>query len=300
MSEKTKPLNIAYPELYHPQLARLIGPMVCLIRKLPPLENYQTLVSDDSSGRIPTLIMRDIITWRKSYTGQDRINTRCVIGGTIYLSPKIKDQRGQYFEQSPDIHGKTLVMSEYVTRDLELFNLVVQIRRKGIEADLATVSIEFDPDDPKDPFPYKVYYGEIGKTGSAVLLHNTNMAGVNKYCMIAIDKLQKTTQLPFNVCALAIQINRESALSILNYWLKLSQELNRSLMDVAFTTFRQGADFDKIPTNNSDPSDNMQEQFLNNPTRLAHPAVDYYAKDVVTARLDAHVVAQAVIDILAN
>lgn len=151
----------------------LIGSLANLVLKLrEKLPQYDTIISDDASGRLVSLILHRIINKKKEELGRDRIPTYFIAGGQYY-SKSVDSAIGKVIDEEIKKRkslGKTLLVTEYIESGDSIEKLIKILESKGIDFDVAAVSIIEKPESYKTNLTKRLYYGEIG--GSGLELYN--------------------------------------------------------------------------------------------------------------------------------
>ncbi len=129
------------------------------IRKMlePIMENieggeYQLLIGDDASGRIPTLIVRTIINSIYAKNGHASIPTRFIAGTRHYrtlLQQEYADAKkakvAQYIEElhalMPDVTN-ALIVTDTISSGNSLLPVTESLKESGIHYDIAAVGVE--------------------------------------------------------------------------------------------------------------------------------------------------------------
>lgn len=150
----------------------LIEALVNLVIKLESkLPNYDTILSDDASGRLVSLMLRKIIKNKRAELkkkppqifflatgrhsrGEEEIN----LAVNEFISKKSKKNL-----------GKTLLVTEFIFKGKSISSIIEILNKNKVDFDLAAVSILRDPatyqdlnKDVKNIFQNKFYYGQIG------------------------------------------------------------------------------------------------------------------------------------------
>lgn len=115
-------------------------------------DEYDMLIGDDASGRIPTLVLRSVINERKRHLRADKspkeneIATKFIAGGqtrkvnnteeVVKFLEKIKSQ----------IKKKALLVTEYMNSGKGMDKMAEAFNRTGIDFDVATFASFKDPD----------------------------------------------------------------------------------------------------------------------------------------------------------
>ena len=119
-------------------LARLV---IKLERDLP---TYDTILSDDASGRLPSLFLRKIINHVRSKTGQGAVKTYFLASGSHNKIEKDEAIERFLVDKKKEI-TKALVVTEYITTGNTIMNIMKLLTDIGIDFDVACVSAEEGP-----------------------------------------------------------------------------------------------------------------------------------------------------------
>lgn len=157
-------------------LARLV---VKLERDLPI---YDTILSDDTSGRLPSLFLRKIIDRVRSKTGQVSVKTYFLAAGNNDNPAKDEAVKNFLSGKKEEI-GKALLVTEYMDRGNTIMNIMELLAGIGINFDVACVSARDEAEsyiqDKGDIFK-KVRYGEEPSTEGLLFWHKERISGVRK------------------------------------------------------------------------------------------------------------------------
>lgn len=169
------------PGVYNnPEIAEMEPPMVDMVKKMKAkIENgdYDCIISDDVSGRIPSLIFKKIID---TVTPEHRVNVLGLAAGRRYvrileamrgigpLDKKINQEGAQriydYLQSvlrnkiKPKIKGKALVVSEYIHSGNSMIAIKETLQDAGIRFDIAALNGWLTEDLKEDDI--EVYKGE--------------------------------------------------------------------------------------------------------------------------------------------
>lgn len=132
------------PEFHFREIAEIEPAIVSLVRQLKEkIESgeYDTLISDDVGGRIPTLILRKII---KEHNPDQKLGTFFVASGKTYLptsADKGKYEKLQeYLKKATDKTRKALVVTQFIFTGKTLIRLADALKEAGVDNfDIATV-----------------------------------------------------------------------------------------------------------------------------------------------------------------
>ena len=131
-------------EFHFREIAEIEPAMVSLVNQLKEkIESgeYDTLISDDVGGRIPTLVLRKII---KELNPDQKIETYFIASGKTYLpTPADKEKYGQLQERLEKVTAETkkaLVVTQFIFTGKTLIRLALALKEAGVENfDIATV-----------------------------------------------------------------------------------------------------------------------------------------------------------------
>jgi len=134
----------AVPEFHFREIAEIEPAMVSLVNQLKEkIEGgeYDTLISDDVGGRIPTLILRKVI---RQHNPNQELGTFFVASGKTYLptsDDKEKYEKLQeYLRKVTDKTKKALVVTQFIFTGKTLIRLADALKDAGVsDFDIATV-----------------------------------------------------------------------------------------------------------------------------------------------------------------
>ena len=170
-----KPPTNTYPD--HPEgsfiestpIRGLLEPMSRMTREMKPFierGEYGMIIGDDASGRIPTLIMSEVINtvykksdrpkintrflalypvweyqeaWKK-LTGEKRIGPEFFGKKTKYATDKIKHEFTDKIDKEAMAGKRVLVVTELLSSGSALRPLLVTLKESGFEFDIACIS----------------------------------------------------------------------------------------------------------------------------------------------------------------
>ncbi len=139
-------------------LARLV---IELRDKLP---KYETVLSDDASGRLVSLLLRKIIDTKRKELDLPPVKTFFIAAGRHHNPDKDK-AIAEFIENKKEEFGKTLLVTEYIESGKGISHLIETLENKEIDFDLATVSIMKESNEYHQPFVKHLYYGVVGQEG---------------------------------------------------------------------------------------------------------------------------------------
>lgn len=128
-----------------PYFDRLVAELLPAIRS----HEYSTIVGDDSSGRVATLVLRKFIAEAYKRDGVESPKTIFYAGGYTkdprggrdYKNPKVFDAIAEDFKKVKKDSGKVLIVTEYIIRGATMDNLVFALAQSGAECEVATLAM---------------------------------------------------------------------------------------------------------------------------------------------------------------
>lgn len=129
------------------ELESLILPLTEKLKENIDKGEYDMLLGDDASGRIPTLILRGIINERNRKlhpelrSSESEIKTRFVAGGQLKNKDVLKDV---VKEIGSEVKKKVLVVTEYISSGRSMEKFSTALKELNIPFDIATLRSEFD------------------------------------------------------------------------------------------------------------------------------------------------------------
>ncbi|MCL4437666.1 hypothetical protein M1513_01345 [Patescibacteria group bacterium] len=161
-------------------LARLV---VELGDKIP---KYDTIISDDASARLVSLLMRKIINIKKEEAGEKPVETYFIAGGRHDDNPEVYEYINKFIESKKDNLKNTLLVTEYIYFGEGMLNLVRILEQNKIKFDIAAVSTQVTPRIYDRRISKHLYYGEAGGReaenlkGPDNFYNKENISGVKK------------------------------------------------------------------------------------------------------------------------
>jgi len=134
----------ATPEFHFRELAEIEPAMVSLVRQLKEkIESgeYDTLISDDVGGRIPTLILRKVI---KEHNPDKKLGTFFIASGKTYLPTSADTEKyaklQEHLKKVTDKTKKALIVTQFIFTGKTLIRLADALKEAGVyDFDIATV-----------------------------------------------------------------------------------------------------------------------------------------------------------------
>ncbi len=175
---------------------RDLGRLVIELRD--KLSGYDTILSDDAGGRLPSLLIRKLAktegTIRDIKNGPDLY---FLASGRKPLDPKKEPgfvSRSaaieKFLEKNARDFGKTLLVTEHIETGGSIQQLIEMLIKLGVDFDVATISIKYNDFENyidhsyTNPLINRLYYGSKGNHSGAELFYDSSksgmMAGVSK------------------------------------------------------------------------------------------------------------------------
>jgi hypothetical protein len=129
------------------------------------LPHYDTILSDDASGRLVSLLLKKIIDRKKEERGGEKTEMFFLASGR-HGSAAIDRSIRKFIGKKKKELGKTLLVTEYIESGKSIEKLTKALEDKHIDFDIGTLSIERLPQHYGNvQFPQHVHYGALGKQG---------------------------------------------------------------------------------------------------------------------------------------
>lgn len=145
------------------------------------LPSYDTIISDELSGRLPTLILRKIIDKKRKEQGNTTPLTTFFLLGGGTRSPENQSAIAGFIRKKSKSFGKVLLVTESISSGRSAEEFAELFNKNGIEYDVATVSILKEPETSNYPHSVKskVRYGIAGRNSTSVT-HQPGVVGATK------------------------------------------------------------------------------------------------------------------------
>ncbi|MEK7508752.1 MAG: hypothetical protein AAB568_02755 [Patescibacteria group bacterium] len=135
----------------------VIESMAILALKLEKdLLNYDTIISDDASGRLVSLFLRELVDKKRKESGKPDVQTYFISGGAEGITKKEEFLRGK-----KDKLGRVLLVTEYVVTGEHVGALACLLEKLGVNFDMAALSAVM----PKKYGDKKIIFGSKGSVG---------------------------------------------------------------------------------------------------------------------------------------
>jgi hypothetical protein len=179
-SKRTDAIPLAVTESERKMVLTLKAPIESLVRQLHGkfiAGEYEYIVGDDVSGRIPTLILGKIARHIAHKHGKHAPEIRFLAGSRVlstldempekkHLADEKRLMLRDYFhelhEKSPHKTGKVLLSTDSVDKGRTVMELLEAAKDAGWHVDLATVGISIDSPYSDDIDDTKIYSGQRG------------------------------------------------------------------------------------------------------------------------------------------
>lgn len=167
--------------LQNEKVIEVLGKLVCRLGDKIP--QYETILSDDASARLVSLLFRSIIDKKRKDNKLTPVKTFFVAGGMPNTKDKMGESAvGRFIDEHKGAFGKTLLVTEYIHSGKTIEPIVKILEKQGVDFDLATVSVGNHPESYPEDLTRHLVYGEIGGEGGEAFYGGKTFAyrGVHK------------------------------------------------------------------------------------------------------------------------
>lgn len=184
----------AGPKYNFRQIERLQKSAEALVQQLKEKidnEEYDMLIGDDVSGRIPTLILRGVINERRHQLSKDKssqvneIPTKFIVGGRAYDVENTEEIIKFLEKIKPQIKKKALLVTEYMDSGKGMDKMARAFNRAGIDFDVATFASFENPDfyqkNCDNLSGHEIFAGEEGFEHVSGIYGQRGFAGIMKH-----------------------------------------------------------------------------------------------------------------------
>lgn len=170
------------PDIFDKNPGEAIRALARLILELKGrLSSYDTILSDDASGRLIALVLRKIINNTRDQVGKKPVRTFFVASG-VHGTQEAFSEIEKFIASKSDL-GKILLVTEFIGFGRGVMPLVEQLVRRGIQFDVAAVSGDINRHGEKyydDDLKKRLYYGESDNSGLFTFYAKPQHTGVRK------------------------------------------------------------------------------------------------------------------------
>lgn len=143
---------------------------------------YQTILSDDASGRLASLFLARVINKRRKEVGERKSIPVHFIASGRHENPNQNASIAKFLNENKSQFGRSLVVTDYIEKGESIQTLIKILKDCGVEFDIAAVSIVEDPQSSQLYGPEikeKVKFsGAIGYEGKT-LYNASNVQGLS-------------------------------------------------------------------------------------------------------------------------
>lgn len=104
------------------------------------LPNYDTIISDDVSGRLVSIFLREIINKKKKELGKEQVQTYFISGGR-HDNEKIYDAIGEFISKKRSSIGRALLVTEFIGSGESINSVVNILEKQNVDFDVASLSV---------------------------------------------------------------------------------------------------------------------------------------------------------------
>jgi hypothetical protein len=131
--------------------------------------SYDTIISDDASGRLPSLLLRKIINYANERLGKAPVKTIFITGvrkvpdsyRTLVINEKAK-----FIAKEALSFGRALLVTEYIGTGRSIRVLIDLLEKEDVIFDIAAVSICHPPAKYPKEIRDRLLYGVVGDCGT--------------------------------------------------------------------------------------------------------------------------------------
>lgn len=127
------------------------------------IPHYDTILSDDASGRLIALLLREIIQKKRDGQKTEPLQTYFIAGGI--RQERVIEKTNEFIAEHKEKFGKTLLVTEYIETGESATLLIEALEKEGIDFDVATVSITNFINKYDKKIQKHLYYGVVGQEG---------------------------------------------------------------------------------------------------------------------------------------
>jgi hypoxanthine phosphoribosyltransferase len=143
------------------------------------LATYDTILSDDASGRLVSLVLRKVINEaRKSKGVEGGVRTYFLAVGEH--GHKISDEIKKFIQTKKPEIKKVLVVTEYIDSGKSIGKIIDILDDLNFNFDIATLSLSGKLTSYKHSITNRLYYGESNSVLGVTFWGNNEMTGVKK------------------------------------------------------------------------------------------------------------------------
>ena len=107
------------------------------------IPHYDTIISDDASGRLVSLFLREVINRKKAELDQQPVQTYFIAGGRCNDQNTYKAIDKFIAKKKPSIN-KALLVTEFIETGASINSIVKKLDKYNINFDVASVSVSGD------------------------------------------------------------------------------------------------------------------------------------------------------------
>ncbi|MFH0892619.1 MAG: hypothetical protein V1867_07665 [Candidatus Falkowbacteria bacterium] len=144
------------------------------------LAYYDTILSDDASGHILSLILRDVIKKKKESLGQKGPQTFFIACGR-HESKKFESKVEEFVISKKKNMGRALLVTEYIDSGRSITSVVKMLEKNNIDFDVASLSAEYrlNGEGYRKELKRHLIVGEDG-SNTGLGFYSTGFTGVKK------------------------------------------------------------------------------------------------------------------------
>lgn len=152
------------------------------------LADYSVIISDDASGRLPSLFFRRLINKERKKNNEPGVKTYFIAGGRHDSQMKY-DNIKKFLKQKIGSKDKVMVVTEYIETGRSINKLLQIIESLGIDFDLVAVSAYADND----------FYSEYPLIKEHMICGGDNHGGAYFHGYVGNSVIKNSSGLPYPV-----------------------------------------------------------------------------------------------------
>ncbi len=153
----------------------LLDPMYLLCRKLiPRSEEFKVIVSDEGSGRLVSLLVKDLFDRRRLAP----IPITFILGGR--MTPSQRKKVSEHFARHRSELDHALIVSEYLESGNSMAKFLADFRQQNLQATVATISALESSEEYRQLFSEELIVGQLRSSSGLQLYREPDATGVEK------------------------------------------------------------------------------------------------------------------------
>lgn len=152
------------------RVIEVMGNLVASLEDRLPL--YETLLSDDASGRLITLFLRRIINKMRKEENEKNAKISFLASGRYYDDAVDREVK-KFVAKNKKNFGKTLLVTELIDSGNSIDKLVKILEEEGVDFDIAALSVILPQTSYKERIKKRLFVGEWGGSSAGSIIYYT-------------------------------------------------------------------------------------------------------------------------------